>query len=713
MRPCTFVASVCLCVVVALAQPPARAAEPARIQHDIVTEPVYDAGLRGKWNDQGWAPRDTVGQTARIDFSNNGGWMLINRVGVGPVSALSFRVAAPAEYGDFLEVHLGSGGDEEGFVHVLVDKRFAKPGTGTAAKGQKWLDVRIPMAELNPKGRFFDTLVLRAQKPVLPGWTEIAQLAFVSPADSSQAVAHQFDTRRVSLRVECGRPNRAISPLIYGTALNPRKNQADAYQWQLKPSARRWGGNPATRYNWRLGNAWNTAADWFFMNVNYTGVANYSWRDFLLENKRNHVGTAMTVPIMGWVAKDTQSYSYPVSVYGEQRGHFGNTEDVGNGMRPDGKPLEGADPRRTSIPASPHFIGQWVEAIGRFAQDNKLGRVVDTYFLDNEPMLWNSTHHDLHPEPTSYDELVARSKAVAAQIRRADKHATIAGPSPWGWPAYFFSAVDATAGFAAKPDRLAHGDTPLLSYYLQQMHAHEQKTGEQLLDQLDVHYYPEGEGVHGAHEAFDAASAERRIRSTRSLWDPTYKDESWIADKIRLIPRLKAMVAESYPGLKISLGEYNFGGEHHISGALAQAEALGRFGQQGLDAAYYWTYPPDNSAVYHAFRAFRNYDGQGASFGDRSLATVEDNNLSLFASQDAATGRIVAIALNLDPQSGADADIEWASCGEPSTGRSFQYAGGSEGLSALDSELNADTLRSLRRVLPPYSITVFEMNPKP
>ncbi len=29
-----------------------------------------------------------------------------------------------------------------------------------------------------------------------------------------------------------------------------------------------------------------------------------------------------------------------------------------------------------------------------------------------------------------------------------------------------------------------------------------------------------------------------RIRSTRALWDPSYTDESWIKDRVELIPRL-------------------------------------------------------------------------------------------------------------------------------------------------------------------------------
>ena len=691
----------------ALAARPAAVAsvQQPSLPHEIVTDPLYDGGIKGKWQDQGWAPRDTAGQAARIDFSNLGGWILVRRGSVGPSSALIFRIRAPQSYGNFLEVSLGSvAGDN--FPHVAVES--AHLHASQAAGG--WVDVRVPLSELNPKGLSYDRVTVRARRAVPAGWVELAGLAFVSPADSSQAVAHRFDTRRVSLRVNCQKPSFPISPGIYGIAFNPRKNQADSYQWRLAPTARRWGGNPASRYNWRLGNAWNTAADWFFMNVNYTGVPNYSWQQFLDENRRHGVQTALTVPMLGWVAKDTQSYSYPTSIYGQQRGHFGSSGDVGNGIAPNGQPLPGSDPRRTSIAASPAFVGSWVEAIRRYDQDTGNARSVGTYFLDNEPSLWNSTHHDVHPDPVTYDELLQRTLAYGSEVRRADPEANIAGPSEWGWPAYFFSAKDAASGFTNKPDRLAHNDAPLLAWYLQQLREHESHTGERLLNTLDVHYYPEGEGVHGAHEGFDETAAARRVRATRSLWDPTYKDESWIADRIRLIPRLHALVSENYPGTKVSLGEYNFGGEHHISGALAQAEALGRFAQERLDAAYYWTYPPENSAVYHAFRAFRDYDGKGAHFLDRYVPTTEDIGTSLFASTDASGTRVVAIALNLDAHEGAEADLDLTSCGEPVAGRTFQYLGGQGGLQPLDASLSSSDLNQPRRTLPPYSITVFEFD---
>jgi hypothetical protein len=90
---------------------------------------------------------------------------------------------------------------------------------------------------------------------------------------------------------------------------------------------------------------------------------------------------------------------------------------------------------------------------------------------------------------------------------------------------------------------------------------------------------------------------------------------------VELIPRMQKLIAENYPGRGVMIGEYNFGAEQHMSGGLAVAEALGRFAQGGVRAAFYWTYPPDRSPAFWAFRAYRNFDGAGGHFLEESLPT--------------------------------------------------------------------------------------------
>ena len=143
-------------------------------------------------------------------------------------------------------------------------------------------------------------------------------------------------------------------------------------------------------------------------------------------------------------------------------------------------------------------------------------------------MLWHYTHRDVHPEPVGYDELRERTIQYAAAVKAVDPQAQILGPTVWGWTAYFYSALDQAGGgmwWLNPSDRKAHGDVPLVAWYLQQMNAYEQEHAVRILDYLDLHYYPQAGGV-ALQPAGDAATQVLRLRATRSLWDPSYTDES-------------------------------------------------------------------------------------------------------------------------------------------------------------------------------------------
>jgi hypothetical protein len=336
---------------------------------------------------------------------------------------------------------------------------------------------------------------------------------------------------------------------------------------------------------------------------------------------------------------------------------------------------------------------------------------VHQYILDNEPALWNDTHRDVHPNAVTYDELLEKTIAYGTAIRKADPDALIAGPAEWGWPGYLYSAADAQAGFNVKPDRRAHDDVPLIEWYLQKLKAeHEAKTGVRVLDVLDLHYYPQAKGMGvGTDGQTDPDTNALRIRSTRARCGTrAILDESYVKEPVRLIPRMQEWVDKNYPGLKLSIGEYNFGAERHMSGGLALAEALGRFGQNGLYSAFYWTYPPENSPAFWAFRAFRNFDGQGATFQPLSLPAEAPRDTSAFASRS-ADGRVVTLVLlNFSPTDGFDASVNLKGCQAPSAQRVFTFTGDPRGFAE-----NATPVGKAYR-LPPYSITVVELQlPKP
>jgi hypothetical protein len=680
------------------APPPAavRAAAPtASASPAAPAEVAFDtaAGLGSGWLDYGWAPRELApGQPAKLDLSGRGGWLLAHPGRVGAFGALVLRYRAPAEFGDFLEVRLGSSTPGGQFPRVTLDATYRRALEGG------WTEVSVPLRVLNPNALAFDQVTLRAREKVSSESVFIARIALEgSPAPDPTMVAapapRTGPARDARFVVDCRAAPRSINPMIYGSA-----DEDDA----MSASAIRWGGNPSTRYNWQLGNAWNTSADWFFKNVDYANDPTYSYERALEQNRKRNVATALTVPMIGWVAKDTKSYSFPVSVFGEQEAVAPELPDAGNGKTKSGTAIKPRDPSQTSVPAPPEFIGRWISTIR--AKDKERGRSVQMVILDNEPMLWHVTHRDVHPNPVGYDELLARTVSYAAAVRKADPGVLIAGPAEWGWPAYSFSAIDAVAGFGAAPDRKAHGDVPLLPWLLAKVRARERQLGLKLLDVLDVHYYPQAQGV---GSATDRVTNALRLRSTRSLWDPTYVDESWIREPVQLIPRLREWIQRSAPGLGISIGEYNFGAAEHPSGGLAQAEALGRFGTEGLTSAFYWRLPPKNSPVFWAFRAYRNFDGRGARFLDVSVpVSTIGKRVSLFASRSAGSDHVVAVLLNLDPDEPVAAKVDLRSCGTGFSERAFVYNGDANGFVGAETSAFEDGV-ALRRVAP-YTITVLD-----
>jgi hypothetical protein len=318
----------------------------------------------------------------------------------------------------------------------------------------------------------------------------------------------------------------------------------------------------------------------------------------------------------------------------------------------------GNDPSDANIPATPASFATWIASTTTDRPNVKY------WLLDNEPGLWAFTHRDVMPvAPTSLEQF-NRSLQTAKVIRANAPKSAICGPEEWGWSSYFYSPRDfqigQTLGWGSPmPDRTRYGGRDPLTVYLQQFRSHHLTTGQRMLDYFTLHYYPQGGEF---SNDTSPAMCLRRNRSTRALWDIGYRDESWINDTVRLIPRMKDLIKRNYPGTKTGITEYCWGADGHINGATTQADILGIFGREALDLACRWVAPSEGSITWKAMQLFRNAGGSGLGFGDGSVAAIVPNpdDLSAFSAIDRVTGHLTVMVIN---KTASDKQVRFAVSG--------------------------------------------------
>jgi hypothetical protein len=450
----------------------------------------------------------------------------------------------------------------------------------------------------------------------------------------------------VTVQVDATANRRAINPNIYGVAYATQAQLAD-----LNAPVHRMGGNNTTRYNWQV-NGDNRGNDWYFESIaDSSALAGERGDSFITLSKAGGAQPMITIPVIGWVAKLGSNRgklaSFSQAKYGAQTGNDWQWfADAGNGiLQSTGNPITGNDPNDANTPNSSALQQAWVQAIvNRWGSSSQGG--LRYYILDNEHSIWHSTHRDVHPAGATMEEIRARMLEYAAAIKNVDPSAQVVGPEEWGWSGYLLSGADqdygSKHGWSYMPDRSAHGNMDYLPWLLDQLRS----DGRHLLDVFSVHYYPQG-GEFG--DDTSTSMQLRRNRSTRSLWDPNYTDETWINDKVKLIPRLRQWADTYYAaGTPIAITEYNWGAENHINGATTQADIYGIFGREGLDIGARWTTPATSTPTYKAMKMYRNYDGAGSTFGETSLSATVPNpdNLAAFAAQRTADGALTVMVIS-------------------------------------------------------------------
>ncbi len=628
---------------------------------------IYDDALQNGWEHWGWATDDlsssgTVHSGTRAISVLAGGWealyLHVPAMNSGSYTSLTFWIHGGTAGGQPLGVRGLLSGSEQTVVPI------------TPPASNMWRSVSISLADLGvANSSSFDGFWIQSQTAgAIP-------VFYVDDISLRAGPAEPPGTSTpVTVVVDAAANRRPISPLVYGVCF-ASSNQLRCMNSPLNRS----GGNGTSRYNWQT-NASNHASDWYFESLPQPGpVPGGSADNFIRDSRDGGALPMLTIPINGWVARlgagGSRLCSYSIAKYGAQTGNDAAWfPDAGNGVRAsNGLNITNNDPTDANMAVTPTFQAGWVRYLtNRWGSATNGG--IRYYLMDNEWGLWHETHRDVWPVGATMEQMRDRFCDYAAMVKAIDTNALVLGPEEWGWSGYLYSGYDVQwggqHGWGNLPDRAAHGGVDFMPWWLGQVAQRSATNGCRLLDVFTLHFYPQG-GEFGTDVS--VSMQLRRNRSTRALWDTNYTDETWINDRVSLIPRMRAW-ATNYPGTAIGITEYNWGAEDHMNGATAQADILGIFGREGLDMATRWTAPATNTPVALAFRMYRNYDGTNSAFGETSvLATApQPDSVAAFAATRDADGALTIMLVNKQPDTNAPVTVALTNFVHAGVARTFQ-----------------------------------------
>ena len=623
---------------------------------------VYDDTLQNGFQDWSWATHD-INNTSPVSAGTSSismqpdNWTGVffhneTAINLADNNRLSFMLHGGANGGQSIRVYFQDNGSSIATIDLPL------------ISANSWQNMVISLSDLGVTFGSFQDIVF--QDNTGTDQTEI----YIDDVKILDNIDPPIDSTPVTITIDINQNRRSINNEIYGVNFGSTAQLNDIHY-----PIRRWGGNGVSRFNWKKDIS-NSASDWFYFNYPATvtdesQLPNGSSSDVFIQDDINAgAQTIMTIPMMDWVALDerTRKWGFSVAKYGAQTitecTFFQNppnwcNPDAGNGLcdpninntgycSADGFIINN-DESDTSQAIDSTWVTDWMQHIS-----NQLSSSAVKYWaLDNEPMLWNSTHRDIHPEPATYDEIWNKTLSYATAIKAQDANAKILGPTLWGWCAYFTSANDAefpNNSCVDGPDRQAHSGKAFIPWYLEQVCNYQQNNGVRLVDYLDIHYYPQGgvAGLSDASSAEDTATQAKRFRSLKELYDPTFISESWVNQNVNMIPRLHDWIENNCPGTKIAITEYKFGSDDGVSGVLAQAEVLAIFGREGVDLATRWVAPDDNSHAENAFKLYLNYDGNGTKVEGDSVSAISSNNdeVGSYAIHNSVTNKLYLLLFN-------------------------------------------------------------------
>ncbi len=515
--------------------------------------------------------------------------------------------------------------------------------------------------------------------------------------------ADYYDTA-VTIQLDSYR--KAISPYIYGVNSDFRTEE---YLYAASaPGSARQGGNRFSGYNWET-NFSNAGADYYHNSDQYLV-------DFDKELLAIPGGPALEF------AREAADKNVPYKVTTIQMAGYVAADDDGevteDQIAPSSRWIEVKPTKGSPFSLTPDTTDGYVymdEYVNYLVQNlgdatNKTG--YQAYNLDNEPALWGSTHAHMHPAQPTCEEIISKSITYASAIKAVDPHADIFGLALYGIGAY--------TTFRDAPDWSEHAASYdwFISYYLDEIRKAEEDAGQKLIDVIDLHYYSEAKGQCRVTECSDPIHTdcnEARVQATRTLWDNNYIENSWVGNSLQayipILPKVNRSIAAYNPDTKIAMTEYNFGGGFHVSGAVAEADALGIFAEQGVYVANLYKINDDISYQLAAIDLYTNYDGAGSAFGDTLIAstTSDDMKATSYAAIDGTDeSKVTLVLTNKSLTETQHAAITLAGSADYTTAKAYAITGDSSDIQLLESGIAvADNTFSLE--VPALSVVMVEI----
>jgi hypothetical protein len=492
------------------------------------------------------------------------------------------------------------------------------------------------------------------------------------PSRASAATQSEDDsapaTVKVNVNVDVLSNRHPISPYVYGGAYP--KDAATITDSGL--SVVRWGGNATSRYNWKLF-TYNAANDWYYEDFNYSEIGDADSAKFIQDVKTAGSHPLMTMPMLPWVAKSAEGggnghWSFSVSKFGAQCGTDPYNSDAGNGLKPDCSTTLTANPADANVPLLDQpragdptgslYRNQWTAALAA-----AFGTAPHFYNMDNEIEIWGSSHRDVHPAPTAYNEMRDTFLTEAHALKGWDPKAIRLGPVTCCWW-FYWNGADGN-------DKGAHAGVDFLPWWLNEVRWRDKVAGTRSVDIFDLHAYPDTPDTSNWTLAQKQALA---VRIYRDYWDPTYVSEAGSINQPWAtftqpnktipfrIPRMRAVANMIYPGTPLSFTEWSasVAGESDFSTALGDADAYGILGRERAYLASRWGAPDPANPNYLALKLFTNYDGLHHKFATISVADTNNADPNLFSSYAAlnSTGKsMTVLVLNKDPANTVQAQI--------------------------------------------------------